>query len=86
MSESGFPPGRDHGSPGRWPIHENMSSAVEPNTPAARTSDLHLLRDCLAIGRRRRRPSAKLRLEEELGPELARRLLRSLGVQDGAPR
>ncbi|MBA2293805.1 MAG: hypothetical protein H0W16_01600 [Actinobacteria bacterium] len=56
-----------------------MSSAVTRNAAETRASDLHLLRDCLALGHpARRRPPAKVRLEEELGPELARRLLRSL--------
>ena len=50
-----------------------MGSAVE-STPADTTArNLHVLRDCLALGRPgRRRPSAKVRLEEALGPELAR--------------
>jgi hypothetical protein len=54
-----------------------MDSAVG-HTPTAdtRMSSLHLLRDCLALGRptSRRRP-AKVRLEEALGPELTRKLL-----------
>ena len=46
-----------------------------------RASDLHLLRDCLALGKPAyRRPPAKVRLEEALGPELTRRLLRSLSA------
>jgi hypothetical protein len=46
-------------------------------------SSLHLLRDCLALGRptSRRRP-AKVRLEEALGPELTRKLLESLDTHD----
>lgn len=58
-----------------------MESAVE-STPAdtsART--LHLLRDCLALGHPDRgRAPAKMRLEEALGPELTRKLLRSLSA------
>ena len=43
--------------------------------------NLQLLRDCLALGRPgRRRPPAKVRLEEALGPELAQKLVKSLSV------
>ena len=46
--------------------------------------DLHLLRDCLALGHPvRRRAPAKVRLEAELGPELAQKLVSSLSA---APR
>lgn len=46
------------------------------------TPNLHLLRDCLALGKPvDRRPPAKVRLEEALGPELARKLLRSLAAK-----
>jgi hypothetical protein len=56
-----------------------MKSAVDRTSSESNERDLHLLRDCLALGRpERRRPSAKVRLEEELGPELARKLLSSL--------
>jgi hypothetical protein len=62
-----------------------MDSAVEP-PPAdtrARERDLHLLRDCLALGHpERRRAPAKVRLEEAVGPELARKLLRTLGAAE----
>lgn len=80
MDDRPFTPGRD--AP-RWPsqpITQSMDSAVEqPPTTDTRISSLHLLRDCLALGRpaRRRRP-AKVRLEEALGPELTRKLLESL--------
>jgi hypothetical protein len=60
-----------------------MDSAVEqpPADTRARQRDLHLLRDCLALGRpERRRASAKVRLEEAVGPELAQKLLRTLGA------
>ena len=57
-----------------------MDAAVE-QTPQTDThvSSLHLLRDCLALGKptSRRRP-AKVRLEEALGPELTQKLLESL--------
>ena len=47
-----------------------------------RSSNLHLLRDCLALGKPvDRRPPAKVRLEEALGPELARRLVSSLAAK-----
>jgi hypothetical protein len=60
-----------------------MESAVEQARADSRTRerDLHVLRDCLALGiPDRRRRSAKVRLEEAVGPELAQTLLRSTGV------
>ena len=84
MADPPFTPGRDR-PPGRFvPITEDMDSAVE-QTPSTdtRISSLHLLRDCLALGKptSRRRP-AKVRLEEALGPELTRKLLQSLESDD----
>ncbi len=65
-----------------------MDSAVG-QTPITdtRVSTMHLLRDCFALGRpaSRRRP-AKVRLEEALGPELARKLLESLDTNDRSSR
>lgn len=61
-----------------------MDSAVgQTPTTDTRVSSLHLLRDCLALGRPTsgRRP-AKVRLEEALGPELTRKLLASLDTPD----
>ena len=53
-----------------------------PSTTDTRASNLHLLRDCLALGKpAARRPPAKVRLEEALGPELARKLLTSLAAK-----
>jgi len=82
MGDGPFTPGRDGPRrPGR-PIFESMESAVE--SPPADTSarDLHLLRDCLALGKPdRRRPPAKVRLEEALGPELTRKLLTGLSKE-----
>jgi hypothetical protein len=76
-----FPPGRDHRPARRRPIPENVDSAVDHEPTHMRASDLHLLRDCLALGKPAyRRPPAKVRLEEALGPELTRRLLRSLSA------
>lgn len=80
MAEAPFTPGRDDPWRRLRPITESMDSAVG-HTPTAdmRTSSLHLLRDCLALGSpMRRRPPAKVRLEEALGPELTRKLLESL--------
>jgi hypothetical protein len=46
-----------------------------------------LLRHCLALGEgTQRRPPAQARLEEALGPELARRLVLSLAPADGSRR
>ena len=84
MGDTPFTPGRDRPARGPRPINENMDSAVG-QTPATdtRMSSLHLLRDCLVLGRptTRRRP-AKVRLEEALGPELTRKLLESLDTPD----
>jgi hypothetical protein len=84
MGEPPFTPGRDEPSRASRPISQDMDSAVgqTPSTDT-RTSSLHLLRDCLALGRpmSRRRP-AKVRLEEALGPELTRKLLESLDTRD----
>ena len=84
MGEGSFTPGRDHPNGGRRPIPKGMGSAVE-STPADTTArNLHLLRDCLALGHPgRRRVPAKVRLEEALGPELARKLVRSLSPDRG---
>ena len=63
-------------------MSKDMESAVERHPADTRARDLHLLRDCLSLGSPRpSRPPAKLRLEEALGPELARRLLRSLNAE-----
>jgi hypothetical protein len=76
-----FPPGRDHRDVPRRPIPLNVDSAVDHEPTHTRASNLHLLRDCLALGKpAHRRPPAKVRLEEALGPELTRRLLRSLSA------
>jgi hypothetical protein len=74
MGEPPFTPGRDGSPRPMRPITESMDSAVgQTPTTDTRMSTLHLLRDCLALGRptSRRRP-AKVRLEEALGPELTR--------------
>jgi hypothetical protein len=79
MADKGFTPGRDHALALRLSITRSMKSAVDRTSAESNARDLHLLRDCLALGPpERRRPSAKVRLEEELGPELARKLLLSL--------
>ncbi len=79
MGEGPFTPGRDHPSRPRRPIFESMGSAVESTPADTSARDLHLLRDCLALGKPdRRRPPAKVRLEEALGPELTRKLLARL--------
>ena len=80
MGDDGFTPRRDDRNPALPPMSENMESAVELPPADTRARDLHLLRDCLAVGRPRRRPPAKVRLEEALGPELARKLLRNLSA------
>ena len=83
MGEDAFTPGRDRPGAARRPISRIMESAVEATPADIRARDLHLLRDCLALGRpRRRRAPAKVRLEEALGPELVQKLLRSLSAAD----
>jgi hypothetical protein len=84
MGDTGFTPGRDHALALRLSITRSMKSAVDRKSTESNASDLHLLRDCLALGRPvRRRAPAKVRLEAELGPELAQRLVSSLSA---APR
>ncbi len=57
-----------------------MHSVFEP-APKPRVPVEHLLRHCLALGKPGRpRPPAVRRLEETLGPELARQLLTTLTV------
>ena len=76
-----FPPGRDHQWALKRPIPENVDSAVENESTDTRANDLHLLRDCLALGKPDdHRLPAKVRLEEALGPELARKLVKSLSA------
>ncbi len=62
----------------RDPIINDMDAIFVRARRAMPATDL-LLRHCLTLGRpeRARRP-ARIRLEEALGPELARRLLASL--------
>jgi hypothetical protein len=84
MGDSGFTPGRDHALALRLSITRSMKSAVERKSTESYASDLHLLRDCLALGHPvRRRAPAKVRLEAELGSELAQKLVSSLSA---APR
>jgi len=81
MDEGAFTPGRDHRRAMRRPISVELD-AVDHDQTDMRASNLHLLRDCLALGKPvDRRPPAKVRLEEALGPELARRLVRSLAAK-----
>jgi len=60
------------------PINRRMD-AVLARTPRTELADDMLLRHCLAISTTpTARPPVKARLEEALGPELARRLVSSL--------
>jgi hypothetical protein len=79
ITQPSFTPGRDD----RPMPNRSMKKHVE--TTAVRTEmrilepDLLLLRHCFALaGGDDRRPPAKVRLEQAVGPELARRLLTSL--------
>ncbi len=65
----------------RRPIIDSVETSAATGLTQTHASDLHLLRDCLALGGRdRSRVPAKVRLEEALGPDLARRLLSSLSL------
>ena len=63
------------------PIFQSMKLAVESRPADTNARDLHLLLDCLALGKPDNRLPAKVRLEEALGPELMRRLLTSLSSE-----
>ena len=78
MGEAPFPPGRDDASTPSRPIFKSMKSAVESRPADTNARDLHLLLDCLALGKPDNRRPAKVRLEEALGPDLTRKLLASL--------
>jgi hypothetical protein len=79
MGEGPFTPRRDDLRRPSRPIFKSMESAVETTPADANARDLHVLRDCLALGKPdRRRPPAKVRLEEALGPELTQKLLTRL--------
>jgi len=80
--EAPFPPRRDHRQVGRRPMLWNVDAVDHEQRMDTQSSNLHLLRDCLALGKPvDRRPPAKVRLEEALGPEFARRLLSSLAAK-----
>ena len=65
---------------------QNVDAAVRSRQVKIPPTHL-LLRHCLSLGEAgRRRPPAQERLEEVLGPELARRLVLSLAPVDGARR
>ncbi len=81
MDEGAFTPRRDHRRTTRPPIFVDVD-AVDHERTDMRSSNLHLLRDCLALGKPvDRRHPAKVRLEEALGPELAGRLVRILAAK-----
>lgn len=83
MGEGAFTPGRDSLIDALRPISRTMESAVEHPPADTHDRDLHVLRDCLALGKPgKRRAPAKVRLEAALGPELAAKLLRSLGSRE----
>ena len=65
---------------------ENVDAAVRSRQMKIPPTHL-LLRHCLTLGEGGpRRPPAQARLEEALGPELARRLVLSLAPVDGSRR
>ena len=78
-----FPDRRD----GTEAVPEPMRSGVQATAhrpPVTKRHDLNLLlRHCLAFDETElRRPPARVRLEEALGPDLARRLVTSLTAVD----
>lgn len=62
------------------PMTEIVDTASRPARPEGRHADLHLLRDCQALEGRQLRTPARVRLEEAVGAEFARKLLSSLVV------
>ncbi len=58
-------------------MQENMDATVSREAQRADATTL-LLRHCLSIGSAEHRVPARQRLDEALGPELARRLVASL--------
>ena len=82
MGEAPFTPGRDDPRVPSRPIFKSMGSAVETTLADSKARDLHVLLDCLALGKPDlRRTPAKVRLEEALGPELMRKLLTRLSSE-----
>ena len=78
---SSFPPRRDDRQGVPRPIPWSVE-AVDHKPMDTRASNMHLLRDCLALGKPvEHRLPAKVRLEEALGPELAQKLLSSLAAK-----
>ena len=76
-----FPPGRDDRRGTCRPMPGSVE-AVDHKPMDTRASNMHLLRDCLALGKPvEHRLPAKVRLEEALGPELAQKLLSSLAAK-----
>lgn len=60
------------------PMTHYMPAVTRPTTMSAHASDL-LLRHCFALGGTdRHRMPARARLEQAVGPELARKLVQSL--------
>ncbi len=64
---------------------QSMDTASRPARPEGRQADLHLLRDCLALSHQQLRPPARVRLEEAVGEEFARKLLSSLTAASRRP-
>ena len=82
MAEEPFTPRRDHRRVVGAPISSSVDAVDHGTETDMRASNLHLLRDCLALGKpAERRPPATVRLEEALGPELARKLVESLAAK-----
>jgi hypothetical protein len=57
-------------------MNEDVGATITPQS--RRTGTSLLLRHCLSIGTRQNRIPARVRLDEAIGPELARRLVTSL--------
>jgi len=66
--------------PPQLPIPVLVENRHRPLRPDGRHAEQHLLRDCLAVSNLSTRPSARVRLEEAIGRELAQKLLTSLTV------
>jgi len=64
--------------PPQLPIQALVENRHLSARPDGRHATQHLLRDCLALSSAHTRPSARARLEQELGQELTQKLLTSL--------
>ena len=58
-------------------MNKDMETIVTPQAKQS-VGTTHLLRHCLSLGTAEHRAPARVRLDEAIGPDLARRLVASL--------